>query len=392
MKLHKTKADDELYYYFLKSGEKRWMYRHKYYDALGNRTEKKKSGFKTEKAGLKELLKIKVDTLNGNTTQIEYSQMTLSQLLEIWFETKKNSWKITTIKNHEQGIKAMNKSLGNHKVSTLRASTYEREFLNKLSDEGFSPGTLRSYHATLKTAVNFAVEEEMITRNRFRSIKINYDKKLENFLSPNELSKFLSYAKKIGNITQWTMTLLLAYSGVRAGEAYALKWSKVDFNNKTITIEATRDFNGRRTPKTNNSYRTIELDEEVIDQLILYKKWCKEVKFSFGDKLVDDDLVFIGKDGEPIYHNYINYFFTHNLYKFIDDNDIKLKKITPHGLRHTHATILIDSLVPPTDIADRLGNTLEMIYNVYAHSFKKADNKTVSAFSDSLAGASSGAK
>lgn len=368
------------------------MYRHKYYDALGKRREKKKSGFKTERAGLKALLEVKVDTLNGNTSQIEYSQMTVSQLLEIWFETKKNSWKITTIKNHKQGIKAMNKLIGNRKISTLKASTYEREFLNKLSDDGYSPVTLRSYHATLKTAVNFAVEEEMIMRNRFRSIKIKYEKKLENFLTPNELSEFLGYAKLIGNITQWTMTLLLAYSGVRAGEAYALKWSEVDFKNNTITIEATRDYDGRRTPKTKNSYRTIELDDKVIDQLISYKKWCKEVKFSIGEKLTDNDLVFIGDDTEPIYHNYINYFFTHNLYSFLDDNDIKLKKITPHGLRHTHATILIDSLVPPTDIADRLGNTLEMIYNVYAHSFKKADNKTVSAFSDSLIGASGGAK
>jgi len=44
-KLYKSKKDKEVYYYFLKNGEKRWMYRHKYYDALGKRKEKKKSGF-----------------------------------------------------------------------------------------------------------------------------------------------------------------------------------------------------------------------------------------------------------------------------------------------------------------------------------------------------------
>ena len=64
-----------------------------------------------------------------------------------------------------------------------------------------------------------------------------------------------------------------------------------------------------------------------------------------------------------------------------------------HGLRHTHATILIDQLIPPPDIADRLGNTIEMIYRVYAHSFKKTNNKTVRAFSERVSfGAESGAE
>jgi len=69
-----------------------------------------------------------------------------------------------------------------------------------------------------------------------------------------------------------------------------------------------------------------------------------------------------------------------------------MKEIISYGLRHTHATILIDMLVPPTDIANRLGNSLEMVYNVYAHSFEKAENKTVSAFSNGLTGAKFGAE
>ncbi len=390
MKLHKTK-ENEVYYYFTKSGQKRYMYRHKYYNALGKRKEKKKSGFKTEEDAVRDLLKVKVDLMDGNTTQIEYSQMTVSQLLEIWFETKKRNWKITTIKNHKQGIRAINNLIGHYKVSTLKASTYERDFLNFLSEEGYSQGTLRAFHATFKTAVNFAVNEEMIVRNRFSNIKIRYNKSLENFLEPKDLNTFLHYAKKLGNKTEWTMTYLLAYSGLRSGEAYALKWSEINFKENTITVEATRDYENRRTPKTENSYRTIEVDTKVMNTIKVYKKWCKQEKFSCGDKLTDDDLVFILSGGEPVYYTYLNVFFR-KLYNHLKVNKINLKNITPHGLRHTHATILINALIPPPDIADRLGNTLEMIYNVYAHSFRNMETKTVSAFSDSLIGAITGAK
>lgn len=51
-KLYKSNKDNEVYYYYLKNGEKRWMYRHKYYDVFGKRKEKKESSFRTEKEAL----------------------------------------------------------------------------------------------------------------------------------------------------------------------------------------------------------------------------------------------------------------------------------------------------------------------------------------------------
>src|SRR5699024_3735397 len=122
-----------------------------------------------------------------------------------------------------------------------------------------------------------------------------------------------------------------------------------------------------------NSYRSIQVDKEVVDQLNKYEKWCIETKFSLGLKHTKDDFLFISENRvNGIQAAYMNYFLN-ILYKKMSEQNIKLKKITVHGLRHTHATILIDELIPPTDIADRLGNTLEMIYRVYAHSFKKVE-------------------
>lgn len=386
MKLHKTK-ENEIYYYYLKNGDKRYMYRHKYVDVLGKRKEKKKSGFKTEKEALRSLLEVKASILSGNSYHIENSQMTVSHLLDAWIETKKRSWKISTLVSSEHIINNHIKPIiGHYKLKKLTASIYEREFINKKLDDGFKPNSVHRYHTLFKTAINFAVDEEILLRNRFTKIKIDKDEQLNNFLSPSELNTFLEHAKRISDITEWTLTLLLAYSGMRKGEAFALKWHDVDFNNKTIAISKTRDHNGIRSPKTKNSYRTIEIDDAVINQLSHYHKHCKKIKLSYGERSKENDYIFISvSDGQPVYGNYINDFFS-KIYEQVD-----MKEITPHGLRHTHATILIDMLVPPTDIAKRLGNSLEMVYNVYAHSFEKAENKTVSAFSNGLTGAKFGA-
>lgn len=383
MKLQKTK-ENEVYYYYLKNGDKRFMFRHKYVNNLGKRREKKKSGFKTQKDALRSLLEVKAAILSGNNNHIEHSQMTVSQLLDIWVETKKRNWKPSTNRNYTNAKKHIKRLIGKYKINTLNAATYEREFVNQLFSEGFKPKSILGFHEVFKTAVNFAVHDEIIFRNRFSNITITLDEEVNNFFTPEELKIFLTTAKTFGNITQYTLTLLLAYSGMRKGESLGLKWSDVDFDNNIVTIKRTRDDLGVRPPKTKNSYRSIQVDKEVVDQLNKYEKWCIETKFSLGLKHTKDDFLFISENRvNGIQAAYMNYFLN-ILYKKMSEQNIKLKKITVHGLRHTHATILIDELIPPTDIADRLGNTLEMIYRVYAHSFKKVENKTVIAFGNRL--------
>ena len=61
-----------------------------------------------------------------------------------------------------------------------------------------------------------------------------------------------------------------------------------------------------------------------------------------------------------------------------------LKKVSPHGLRHTHATTLIKGRIPVTTIAERLGNTTEMIHKIYGHNLDELDKEAVQVFGDTL--------
>ncbi|MBJ3790466.1 site-specific integrase, partial [Bacillus sp. OA1] len=224
------------------------------------------------------------------------------------------------------------------------------------------------------------LDDELIPRNRFKKITIpNEEKTAENFFTAEELNEFIAAAKKHENITNYSIILLLAFTGLRKGEALGLQWNNINFEAKTLTVERTRDNKGTRTPKTKNSFRTILIDDTLINQLKVYRTWCKKTKLSFGLHLHDDDFIFISyQSGTPITDNPLMYSFQRIL------KHTTLKKITPHGLRHTHATLLISQRIPVKVIADRLGNTPQMIFDIYGHSFKELEEESVAAFSTSL--------
>ena len=389
MKLHKSNKDPELYHYFNAKKEKLWMFRHKYYDWTGKRKEKKKSGFKTEKDALKALLEVKAATLRGESKQVEHDQLTIGQWLDIWYETHKNDWKVTSRKQREMAIRLQMKPLlGKYKLQQLDRSTYKREYLNVL-EKKYKPSTVQLFHNLFKIAINAAVDDELLTRNRFTKMTLsaNEDAKEEtdNYFSPADLNKFIHAAKEYENETNYTLLLTLAYTGMRRGETLGLQWKNIDFKNKTITIERTRDNKGARTPKTKNSYRTVPVDELLIRQLQAYRKWCLETKLYYGLKFKDESFVFISyQTGEPIGDNTPMYALRRLLEKVNHGQNDKLPQITLHGLRHTHCTILLSKGANVKAIAERLGNTPQMIYEIYGHVLEEMEMETVALFNSSL--------
>ena len=176
------------------------------------------------------------------------------------------------------------------------------------------------------------------------------------------------------------------FTGLRRGEVLALRWMNVDLDGKLILVrealEETR-AHGRqvKAPKTKAGKRDVSLPEIVIDALRDHRKRQLELRVALGlGKLGDDALVFpptlkggyqsprtFSKDWAQVAAS------------------IGFAGLSFHGLRHAHASQLIDS--GKVDISKRLGHASPNItLKVYAYLFRKDDSKAADAINATLAG------
>ncbi|SLN00155.1 Integrase [Brachybacterium faecium] len=377
MKLTKSKKYDYIYWYMTVKKEKLWSIRWTYYNYIGERKEFSKRGIKTEVEAYRTLLETQTTVVQGGSKEIDYNNITVAQWMDIWYETHENEWKESTKKQRKDNIKNNIKPLiGNYKLSKLDKITYKRVYINKLL-ERYKPSSVSLFHAFFTIAINDAVENEILSKNRFRGIVIPKEKKTMKSLTAENLKCFLEYMKEHDNITNYTITLLLAYTGMRKGEGLGLQWTDIDFNTNQVSVNRTRDNRGTRTPKTMNSYRNISTDEAVIESLRKYKVWCKKTRMSFGLSFKETDFVFISyQKGTAIGENTLKYAFdraaTHT----------NLGRVHPHMLRHTHASLLLQRKVTVNTVAERLGNSPEIVMNVYAHVLDSMKEEVVNVFAD----------
>lgn len=214
----------------------------------------------------------------------------------------------------------------------------------------------------------------------------------KNYLTPEQLSILLNHIKQHEDIAYYSLFLTIAYTGMRKGEALGLQWRNIDFTNHTITIERHRGSNGVNSTKTKNSERTIKIDEVVLQQLKSYRTAVKALLLSHGRKLhdditKDDSFIFISPNTiKPFASTGLNATFNRIVAA------VGLPSTTIHGLRHTHATILMNNEIPVKAIAERLGNTPEIIHTTYGHVLKEMEDKIINIFDRAIGnGAKSGA-
>ena len=145
------------------------------------------------------------------------------------------------------------------------------------------------------------------------------------------------------------MLQLLFYSGMRLGELQALTLSDIDFTENKIHITKTLQQNTHviGTTKTENGIRTVTMPATIMEELKdyvarLYDIQPKERLFPYSRSLI-----------------------TRGKNKAADMADIP--RIRVHDLRHSHVSLLIELGFTPHLIAERIGDTVQMVNNTYGH-------------------------
>ena len=233
--------------------------------------------------------------------------------------------------------------------------------------------TTMDFHHHLKAAILDAVDEGLIQRDPTRKViikgKIPKEKKYLNQFELHSLLKDLHLESTINY--DW-LILLIAKTGMRFSEAIALTPSDFDFIHQTLSINKTwnyKDGGGFQPTKNKSSVRKIQIDRMIISQFSALVK-----------DLPQEEPIFVK---EKIFNSTINDILKRHCLK------IGIPVITIHGLRHTHASLLLFGGVSIASVAKRLGHSsMNTTEKTYLHIIQELENKDVDLVMRSLSGLS----
>lgn len=368
--------------YTTKNGETRYLFQtYLGIDPItGKERRTTRRGFKTMKEAKQAernlLLDVEENGLPSNQSD-GFQDPTFEELASLWLENYKTTVKPSTFENVKSKVEKMTEE--HFKELKLKKITvaYCQRVVIELSKNYV---LYNHYLSVINRIFKYAVLMDILDSNPFDKVikpKSRQIQRKGNFLTKEELKEFLKLAQTTTLSYFFPLVHLMAYTGLRQGEALALKWSDIDFENKKITVDKTavriKEKQTLQTPKTKNSKRVISIDPTTLSILKNWKKDQIKIYFKNGKHFEgDDNFIFTNQRADWVHiHNFIPYFK-----RFISDH--KLKPITPHGLRHTHASLLFSAGVEPKNISDRLGHsTVQITLDLYTHITEEQRSDTV---------------
>lgn len=315
---------------------------------------------------------------------ISPSSTTFKQVADDWLKQYANEVKVSSVRAREKAIHHAVQRFGTYPIQSIKKHDYQR-FVDDMSAK-FSKNYVDSIVASTNMIFRYAYDMKIIKALPSEGIKRPKKKRTveeleeteihKKFLEKDELVEFLKVAKyNHSPQNSFEVFSTLAYTGLRAGELIALKWSDIDFENNTISITKTyyNPNNNKKkyqilTPKTDSSIGKISVDPKIIMLLKDYKvnvqdKWKNEL-------YVDNDFVFTDNNGYPLVIKKLQLWIKAILKK----TNIN-KNISTHSFRHTHCALLIEAGVHIKEIQERLRhkdiNTTMNIYAKITNSYKK---------------------
>lgn len=287
-----------------------------------------------------------------------------------WIETyKKGAIRPVTMNKYTMASKWIEKLAPELQLSDITRITYQ-QLLNEYA-ETHEKQTTMDFHHHIKCAILDAVDEGLIARDPTRKAVIKGKTpaaKKTKYLNHFELQKLLANLNLNESINWDWFILLVAKTGMRFSEALALTPKDFDLSHQMLSINKTWDYKGSGgflPTKNNSSVRKIQLDWQTIVQ---FSGLLKE--------LPEDKPIFIST---KIYNSTINDILGRHC-KAVD-----IPIISIHGLRHTHASLLLFAGVSIGSVARRLGHSsMTTTQKTYLHIIQELENKDIDLIMRSL--------
>lgn len=340
-----------------------WYYRCYFTDRYGNRKQTKSRLYPTKGIASDEehefLRSIKTtDTIDLN--------INFKYVCDEWLNFKRNKIKITTYYGVEKTTKKyIYKYFYNFKLHDIKIHNLQ-EWKNTLIKSNLSISRTNLIISYLKEILTYSnVYYDFDTKIANYLVKIRDDSPIKNDSLKDNYWTYEEYNRFITNVDDNYYSLIfkfLYYTGVRLGELRALNWNDIDFIKKTLSITKSMSKDSFQkgsiivSPKTKNSIRTLDLSNNLINELLAYKEEQQKI-YGFNNNW----YVFGGFQylGITTLRNKLNQYI----------KIANVKKITIHGFRHSHVSLLIDIGCDFKDVAERIGDTIKMVQETYYHMF-----------------------
>ncbi|WP_347789923.1 site-specific integrase [Solibacillus sp. CAU 1738] len=181
------------------------------------------------------------------------------------------------------------------------------------------------------------------------------------------------------------LTFMLAiYTGLRRGEILGLKWSDIDFINKTISVQRPLAYIPKKgyiltSTKTRKSNQIVPISDMVGKELVKYRKQQEIWKEQLGELYQDEDFVICTETGSKQDPRNV----LRALKRLIITSNVT--QIRFHDFRHTHASILISKGVDVVKVSKRLGHAnAKITLDTNAHLVPNEDNDLAEVFEKAL--------
>ena len=322
---------------------------------------------------------------NGKTVTKSVPVKNYKELAELWLKSYEMTVKPQTfIATKRMIYNHLTPVFGELKLDKLSVS-YIQGFINDLSKEFVHFGTV---HSINKRVLQYGVSLQLIPFNPARDVilpkVVKPDNKAIKFIDYNDLKALMSYMEKLSNkkysyYFDYVLYSVLLATGCRFGEAIALTWSDIDFENATININ--KNYNRLvdivGTPKSKAGFRVISIDQKTVNLLRLYKNRQRQL---FTDVSSEAPEVVFATPTRKYQNTAIRQESLDRRLKEID-----CPRFTFHAFRHTHASLLLNAGIPYKELQHRLGHTtLAMTMDIYSHLSKDKEKEAVSYYEKAI--------
>ena len=265
------------------------------------------------------------------------------------------------------------------KIAAGLKKPLEKVFEDKTEKRGLSGSSTNKIKLNLSAIFTAAVKKEIMRRNPCKlATPPKVDTKPAAYLDEAQCRTFLEYLQGQDDFQFEVICNLFLATGIRCGELCALHWEDIDLDTGLLYIRHTLSrLNGEYTrtePKTSCSERRIVLPEYIVSLLKEHKRKQTLERFKAGGQWQAPDAVFTNDSGNYCISGNLNSKL-HRICKNAGIPDIHI-----HCLRHTHASLLINSNVTAKVVADRLGHSnTKTTLDTYSHVFEESEVKSMQA-------------